>query len=308
MLSSKKAQNLEAMWWLIDLIAFAFITVAVFNFIGGLGDSTTFQRTYLSRDLSLLLDTLPALPGSVSLQYPRDLSTFTVRVQEDEVQVSERGSTDAARSLFLPDYKIPALSGEFVSDAKDAKQGWLARYLPVAELLKTPAKDRAPRHLWVYKDSTSIRLLDRESAASFQHACHISLGIERKVAVLAGTMEAEAGDERVSSVSSDEASRLPASTLLLTMTTHIGEPGIWILYDPSTDSASTACRMANAALRIWPEVPTVFAPVNREELRTLSGLSEQHSAIVVELSLPSEPDPAKKGVFERALMREAVMS
>ncbi len=77
------------------IIALAVVLVYLLWFVGGVGESTTFEKRFLSTDLALLLDTLPAMPqpGNLLVFYNPQRSTkfktdYTFRFSKNTVEVT----------------------------------------------------------------------------------------------------------------------------------------------------------------------------------------------------------------------------
>jgi hypothetical protein len=87
--NSKRAQ-IEGVWYfLLDLTILMIILLTLFNFVDKSAESTTFEKYYLSRDISLLTSTLHASTGCTSLKYPQNTFWFTFSFENGQVKVQD---------------------------------------------------------------------------------------------------------------------------------------------------------------------------------------------------------------------------
>jgi hypothetical protein len=91
---SKKGVE-HALWTIIEIVLLMLILVSMFAFIRSVKENRFFERSALSKDTALLMDTLQSLPGDVFYTYHHqgfDTTRYTFSFNKDEVVVKDSDS------------------------------------------------------------------------------------------------------------------------------------------------------------------------------------------------------------------------
>lgn len=139
MLSGKR--GVSAMYWtIIALVLIALVTVTFFAYIKDVKDDTYFQKTYVSKDLALLLNKIQSSPGNVQYHYFQEnfkTSDFDFSFDKNYVGIYAKGSQN---------YKVgfPFFYNTLIVNNLDTID--------------------TPRNLFIVKDDKTISFTDREAA------------------------------------------------------------------------------------------------------------------------------------------------
>ena len=109
--SGKKGQDSEIFFNLFELILAVIVFWALLKFIYGVGQQTTFEKNYLSRDFALLVNTVYSAPGDISYIYsenaPKESLTFNFIPNKVEVYGNDDKNDEQHISyLFAENKKI----------------------------------------------------------------------------------------------------------------------------------------------------------------------------------------------------------
>jgi len=108
-LNSKRGEIVEVVLMpaMIMLLAFA-VFLVMFNWVGKIGETTTFQKEFLAKDIALLIDSLYTVPGQAVVYYSKKTFNFTIEISENKVEVYENKSDFFKKSFyFTEDPSIP---------------------------------------------------------------------------------------------------------------------------------------------------------------------------------------------------------
>jgi len=87
---NRKGISHDLFFNVFELILAFIVVLAIFQFITDVVEQTIFEKNYLARDLSLLVNTLYAAPGEVSYNYGEDLNSFILNFEESKLSVFEK--------------------------------------------------------------------------------------------------------------------------------------------------------------------------------------------------------------------------
>lgn len=91
----KRGQGVTTIGWvLIELVLLAFLFVALFNYVGDVQDYEFFEKSYITKDLALLANTIQSIPGDVTFYYQQDkfpLWEYDFSFDNNEMAISEPG-------------------------------------------------------------------------------------------------------------------------------------------------------------------------------------------------------------------------
>ncbi len=104
----KKATIFEKpIWLLMDLLVAILVFFLLMYYVNNVGESLTFEREFLSKDIALLIESLYASPGDVSLKYPQNTFWFSYKFEDNAVSVVERGLLEKkAIEWFISDKNL----------------------------------------------------------------------------------------------------------------------------------------------------------------------------------------------------------
>jgi hypothetical protein len=92
--NDKKGLSHTIFFNVFELILAFIVALALFNFITDIAEQTIFEKNYLVRDLSLLINTLYAAPGEVVYNYTEDVSKFTLDFTVSKITIYQKGRED----------------------------------------------------------------------------------------------------------------------------------------------------------------------------------------------------------------------
>jgi hypothetical protein len=159
-----EGEDREAAFWLIDLIMLMVVTFLVFQFIGNVGEVTTFQKRFLANDMALMIDTLSSVPGEVTLQYPQNTLWFGIQVKNNRVEVFEDQKDPPylrEQAFFIPNARYDLNTATFIPDKDRPKESFMRTYMPVFALLET---EEAGLNLTFQKTYQEIGLTTNEKS------------------------------------------------------------------------------------------------------------------------------------------------
>lgn len=134
----------SSIWWLMDLFFLVVITFFLLKYVGKVGDTTTFQKRFLAEDMSLLIDTLYAVPGNVYINYPQTTLWFGIQFSKNTVEVFEEENEARGfrgRGDFIEDKRTKFQYGTYKPKDKFVKkENFFEKYLPIFVLLSESQK------------------------------------------------------------------------------------------------------------------------------------------------------------------------
>jgi len=137
---NKKATIFEKpIWFLIDLIVSIVVFIMLLTYVDQVGESLTFERDFISKDIALLIDSVYASPSSLSLKYPQNTFWFSYKFEDNQVSVIERGLLEKkARNEFITDKNLRFTEQTF-SPGKEFvdKRSFIEKYFSPSTLFST---------------------------------------------------------------------------------------------------------------------------------------------------------------------------
>ncbi len=98
----KKRGQILSYHALIELALLVFITAAFFYFHKTVQDNTVFEKSYVSRDIALLLETVQSVPGDVTIYYSQpqfDVGKYNYDFSDNLIQIYEE---NILTSMYYP--------------------------------------------------------------------------------------------------------------------------------------------------------------------------------------------------------------
>jgi len=116
-----------AWWFMIDLVLTVILFFLLTTFVDNVGESTTFEKNFLARDVSLLLDSLYTAPSNVKIDYPQDTFWFDFKFEENQVQVYDATQIQdppLIQRVFFPFMEDRNLILEYKTVLPEKKAEW----------------------------------------------------------------------------------------------------------------------------------------------------------------------------------------
>ena len=90
--------------WIFEVIAVIAVIVMALWIATKFSDETALRKINAAEDIAMMVNTLVALPGEALVEYPRDLSKFTVALTAQYVVVFEKEAKidGETRNFILP--------------------------------------------------------------------------------------------------------------------------------------------------------------------------------------------------------------
>ncbi|MBW2977600.1 hypothetical protein KY331_02025 [Candidatus Woesearchaeota archaeon] len=129
---NKRGGMRGAWWFMIDLVFVVVLFFLLTTFIDNVGESTTFEKNFLARDVSLLLDSLYTAPSNVEINYPQDTFWFDFRFEENTVQVfdaTQNPDPPLTQRAFFPFMEDRNLLLEYQTVSPEEKAEWKKTFL-----------------------------------------------------------------------------------------------------------------------------------------------------------------------------------
>ena len=106
---SKRGMSHDIFFNVFELIVALIVAVALLSFVTDVAEGTIFEKNYIARDLSLLVDTIYTAPGDVEYTYVENTNRFIVDFSESKIKVlnNEKENTPETFYLFGENKKIP---------------------------------------------------------------------------------------------------------------------------------------------------------------------------------------------------------
>jgi len=77
------------------------VTIAIFTFINDVAEQTIFEKNFLVRDISLVINTLYAAPGEVSYNYIEDTGEFTLEFTKNKITIYKEKEKSNTNIFYL---------------------------------------------------------------------------------------------------------------------------------------------------------------------------------------------------------------
>jgi hypothetical protein len=143
---NKKATSL--IMTIFEILVVIIITYGTMNMAYGYAKSDTVQKANIAEDIRMWVDTLSALPGDSIVEYPKDLSAYTVIMDNKKVMVLRKGDPDlkkAERDFILPVMFTASGATENVDHVclEKTKTKIFLRQCRPGETVLNPAKNQA---------------------------------------------------------------------------------------------------------------------------------------------------------------------
>ena len=98
--NSKKGMTHELFFNVFELVLASIVLLAILYFIHDIANQTIFEKNYLARDLSVLLNTIYAAPGDVAYDYNENIAGLTFDFIGNKVQVHSKEGDSS--NVFYP--------------------------------------------------------------------------------------------------------------------------------------------------------------------------------------------------------------
>jgi len=162
LLKHKKATIFEKpIWFLIDLIVSVAVFFMLLAYVDQIGESLTFERDFLSKDIALLIDSMYASPSSLTLKYPQNTFWFSYKFEDNTVEVSERGLLEKkSQSEFIKDKNL-GFTEKTISPKKEFedKRSFIEKYLSpftIFSVYKPELPEGASVNLYFLKNNKEL--------------------------------------------------------------------------------------------------------------------------------------------------------
>jgi hypothetical protein len=113
----------KALFFLFEMLLAILVLVALLSYVESLKDNTLFEKHHLTRDVSLLLNTISIAPGNLFYQYTNskiDLDKFEFIFRDNKVEIRE-SQKDKASYISFP-YSENALLNNQLNNIRSEKQ------------------------------------------------------------------------------------------------------------------------------------------------------------------------------------------
>lgn len=142
LLHNKKGILEKPLWFMIDLI----ITVVIFyysaTYIDQITSTTVFEKNFLSKDLSLLIESLYISPGNVALKYPQKTLWFSYEFDHNKVKVFEKRLFESYSEAYFIEDRNLKFDPVTLSPQKEIenKESFINKYFSSANIfsIRTP--------------------------------------------------------------------------------------------------------------------------------------------------------------------------
>lgn len=85
------------------VIGIVTMTIAVAR---GMGESETVEKINIANDIRMMVDTLVSIPNDAKIEYPGNVSKYTILLEQGSVSVWKKGENDAVkviRTFYVPE-------------------------------------------------------------------------------------------------------------------------------------------------------------------------------------------------------------
>ncbi len=91
---------------ILELLIVVSIVGLSMTFARQLSESSVIMKRNVANDLSLMVDTVLGLPGNIVVEYPADVSNYTITIEGEELRVEDL-SGESTRSIHgIPGYEV----------------------------------------------------------------------------------------------------------------------------------------------------------------------------------------------------------
>jgi len=97
----KRGMTHESFFNIFDILMVATVIVAILLFINDVVQQTIFEKNYMARDMSILINTLYAAPGEVVYNYNENVQGFIFDIADNNVNVYRKQDKDTL-NVFYP--------------------------------------------------------------------------------------------------------------------------------------------------------------------------------------------------------------
>ena len=97
---NKRGFTHEIFFHVFELVMAAIVLVALFYFINDIANQTIFERNFMARDLTLLLNTLYSAPGDVSYEYKASLADLNFDFAKNKVEISNIQGKESTKAFY----------------------------------------------------------------------------------------------------------------------------------------------------------------------------------------------------------------
>ena len=161
--TSKKATIFEKpIWFLIDLVISIVVFIMLLSYVDRVGESLTFERDYLAKDISLLIESIYASPSSLVLKYPQNTFWFDYKFEDNKVTVSEKGLGKKSPYEFISDKNMD-FEEKTISPKKEFKdkRSFMEKYFSPSTMFsvhKPKLPEGASISLYFLKDNKRLAI------------------------------------------------------------------------------------------------------------------------------------------------------
>lgn len=141
---SKKGILEKPLWFLIDLILAVIIFYYSATYVDQITSTTSFEKSFLSRDLALVIDSLYAAPAEVMLQYPQKTLWFSYKFDHNKVSVFERKLLSLSKTAYFIEDKDLEFQPTVLNPKKEVEDSFVKRYISQVNIFSTKTPDLEP--------------------------------------------------------------------------------------------------------------------------------------------------------------------
>jgi len=118
---NRKGISHDLFFNVFELVLAFIVILALFQFITDVVEQTIFEKNFLARDLSVLVNTLYAAPGNVVYNYDEDMDNFILNFEKNKISVFEKGENEddvTTFYLFAENNEIPFIVNKLEVNSK----------------------------------------------------------------------------------------------------------------------------------------------------------------------------------------------
>lgn len=86
---------------IFEAIIAVMVVFALINFYTGVRDQTIFEKNYISRDISTLLNVVSGAPGTVEYVYDEEIDKFAISLENSRVSATIKSKTKDTPAFYL---------------------------------------------------------------------------------------------------------------------------------------------------------------------------------------------------------------
>jgi hypothetical protein len=117
-----KSANEHSYWTIVEIVIIILIATVMFQFVKNVSENRFFERSALSKDTALLMDTIQSVPGDLSYTYTHsmiDTTRYDFKFNNFEVYVNDKGGL---LNNFYPYYDNENIANTYTSPITLAKK------------------------------------------------------------------------------------------------------------------------------------------------------------------------------------------